>query len=576
VTISSLPRNASIKAAVAPDTARTREALSYAAPRLFAVGLFVLLAAPALPILYQAFIDRPLYESGAQFTFTNFVNLLSNEDFLRALSNTAIFVALSTIFSTVVGVGFGLAVDRIRLPFRRVLKIAFLSPLFVSPLILSFAWSMLYGPGGYAAILSRSYLGVSLPNLNSLVGMSLVAGAAQAPVSYLYCAGAIANISASLENAARSAGASPIQALRDIVVPLLRPSIMFCLMLNAIMTLDLLAVPLIIGDPARIQVLASMLYTNGVLAAKVDYGIVAAMAVFLLVFIQSFVLLQTIIVGDTRRFVTLAGRSAAAPRADIGGIRWVVWLILMIYSLVASVIPCLFLVLRSFTSFISPLIPIRNVLTLDNFALVFSYESYVRSIWNTVIVAIGGGAFALVLTCVAAVIAYRTKSKLRAVIEQISFIPRALPGLVVGMGIFYAVLALPFGGELRHTLLILVLAFTIRYFPTGFATLGPAFFQIGADLERAVRISGGSWWRSLRDVTLPMLRPALVACFLIYFIHFFKEYSAASFLFGPGTEVIGTTMLQLNIMGNLGSVAALAVVQLGLTLPVAVLVYARD
>jgi iron(III) transport system permease protein len=77
-------------------------------------------------------------------------------------------------------------------------------------------------------------------------------------------------------------------------------------------------------------------------------------------------------------------------------------------------------------------------------------------------------------------------------------------------------------------------------------------------------------------VTLPLLRKALVACFLIYFVHFFKEYAAASFLFGPGTEVIGTTMLQLNLMGNLGSVAALSVIQLALTVPVAIFVYARD
>jgi iron(III) transport system permease protein len=59
-------------------------------------------------------------------------------------------------------------------------------------------------------------------------------------------------------------------------------------------------------------------------------------------------------------------------------------------------------------------------------------------------------------------------------------------------------------------------------------------------------------------------------------VQFFKEYAAASFLFGPDTAVVGTTMLQLDLMGNLGPVAALSVVVLVLTLPIAVLVYARD
>ena len=154
-------------------------------------------------------------------------------------------------------------------------------------------------------------------------------------------------------------------------------------------------------------------------------------------------------------------------RANIGWRRWLIWGALMTYALVTSVIPCLFLVMRSFTSFLSPLIPISSVLTLDNYKLVFGYKSYIRSIYNTAIIAIGGGVLALALTCVAAVVAYRTTPRMRVVIEQITFIPRAVPGLVVGVGIGYAVIFLPFGGELRHSLMILVIAFTIRYFPTG-------------------------------------------------------------------------------------------------------------
>ena len=165
---------------------------------------------------------------------------------------------------------------------------------------------------------------------------------------------------------------------------------------------------------------------------------------------------------------------------------------------------------------------------------------------------------------------------MRRIVEQTAFIPRAIPGIVVGIGIFYAAIILPGGGYLRGSLAILMIAFTIRYFPTGFATLGPPFLQLGEDLERAVRVAGGGELRSFVAVILPLLRPALVACFLLYFVQFFKEYAAASFLFGPETEVIGTTMLQLDLMGNLGPVAALSVIALALTLPIAIFVYAKD
>jgi iron(III) transport system permease protein len=121
-----------------------------------------------------------------------------------------------------------------------------------------------------------------------------------------------------------------------------------------------------------------------------------------------------------------------------------------------------------------------------------------------------------------------------------------------------------------------MIAFTIRYYPTGFALLGPSMLQIDQDMERAVRVAGGAEARSIVAVLLPLLRPALVGCFLLYFVSFFKEYAAASFLFGPNTAVVGTTMLQLDMMGNLGPTAALSVVTLVLTLPIAIFVYARD
>ena len=157
-----------------------------------------------------------------------------------------------------------------------------------------------------------------------------------------------------------------------------------------------------------------------------------------------------------------------------------------------------------------------------------------------------------------------------------AFIPRAIPGIVVGIGIFYAAVLLPGGSMLNGTLAILMIAFTIRYFPTGFAMLGPSILQIDQDMERAMRVAGGSEWRAIFAVILPLLKSALIGCFLLYFVSFFKEYAAASFLFGPNTAVVGTTMLQLDMMGNLGPVAALSVITLILTLPIAIFVYARD
>lgn len=541
---------------------------------LIALALLALLISPMLPLIYQAFIDRPLYEQGAQATTGNFSRLFADPRFLEACINTLWFSIVGTIVSTVIGFLAALVLERIDLPFRRTLKILFLSPMFISALIMAFAWSMLYGPSGYASLLLKTTLGVTLPSINSLGGMGLLAGVTAAPLSYLFFSAAMANIPPSLEDAARAAGASPLRAIWTVVFPLLRPSLLYCILLNFVMKLDHLAVPLLFGAPSRIQVLTTYLYDLSV-SNSVDYGLVSSTAIIMLLIIQFFIFGQKWLLGDVRRYNTVGGRNVNRGLVKIGIWGWVIAGVLLAYLLVSTIIPGLFLILRSFCSFMSPMIPIAKVLTLDNFKLVLSYEAYVRSIVNTIIVATVGGFLTMVLTFVTAIVAYRSPPSLRWFVEQTAFIPRAIPGMVVGIGIFYAAVILPGGGYLRGTLFILMIAFAIRYFPTGFAVLTPPFMQIGEDLERAVKVAGGGELRAFWSVTLPLLKPALVGCFLIYFVSFFKEYASAAFLFGPDTAVIGMTMLQLDMMGNLGPVAALSVITMVLTVPIAIFVYAR-
>jgi iron(III) transport system permease protein len=292
--------------------------------------------------------------------------------------------------------------------------------------------------------------------------------------------------------------------------------------------------------------------------------------------IQVIVFAQQRMLGDRRRYTTVGGRSTRRGRVRLGATGWVLSGLLLVYTLVTTGIPGVFLILRSFCSFMSPLIPIAKVLTLANFQLVFHYQAYISSIENTVVIAIVGGFAAMLITFCASVVAYRSPTILRRIVEQSAFIPRAVPAMVVGIGMLYAAVLLPGGGYVRDSLAILMIAFTIHYFPTGFAVLGPAFQQLGRDLEQAMRVAGGGEMRAIWAVTIPLMRPALVGCFLLYFVQFFKEYAAASFLYGPDTAVLGTTMLQLDMMGNMGPTAALSVIMLVLTLPIAIFIYARD
>ena len=138
--------------------------------------------------------------------------------------------------------------------------------------------------------------------------------------------------------------------------------------------------------------------------------------------------------------------------------------------------------------------------------------------------------------------------------------------MIVGIGIFYAVVFFRPLGWLSGTIWLLAFAYTSQAIPKAYGAIAPALLQIGPDLDKAARSTGADWWQSTQSVVFPLLRPALMAAFSILFLSFFKEYAIAIFLVTPGTEVIGTKLLQSWMQGEMGHVAALASIQIVMTM----------
>jgi iron(III) transport system permease protein len=331
--------------------------------------------------------------------------------------------------------------------------------------------------------------------------------------------------------------------------------------LNFTVGLELLAIPLVFGDPAGITVLTSFLYNNGVASARPDHGLVATAAVLMLAAVCLLVWLQGRLLGNTRRFVTLGGKAARPRPFRLNRLRWPLFVLSGIYLVATVALPIGALVLRAFTSLLSPMVPLMDVLTLDNFTSMFDYPVYPRSIWNSFIVSALGGVIATALVALIAIIVLRSDFRWRSPLHYVALFPRAVPGVVAGIGFFYAFALLPGLGEIRNTIWILIAAFTMHFIPVGLGAVAPMLMQMSPDFDKAARVQGADWWTTSRRVILPLLRPALVACFTIMFITFFKEYTTAIFLYAPGSEVIGTTLLQAWTQGEIGLVSALAAVQ---------------
>jgi iron(III) transport system permease protein len=185
-----------------------------------------------------------------------------------------------------------------------------------------------------------------------------------------------------------------------------------------------------------------------------------------------------------------------------------------------------------------------------------------RAIEHSLEISLVGAIATTAIVALATLVAHRSRFPLRRTLPFVMLYPRAIPGLIIGIGFFWAYLLTGGPGDwLRNSIWGIMVAFCVRNLPFAYIVMYPTLARIGEELDRAGRSVGASWWTTSRKIVLPLLRPAIFASFILMFVELLNDYDPALFLVKPATEVIGATMLSQFIQGLVGPVAALAVVQ---------------
>lgn len=537
--------------------------LSRTAQWLIFLVTAMLMLAPALPIVVQTLVDRPLYEADWAFTLENITRLFGSAEIGEIAVTTAVFAVLTVIIAQVLGIFAALILGRTDLPGRQALGSVLMWPLYLSHLIFAVGWVIVYGPSGFVTQMVAQVTGGTPWQLYSVLGMAVVAGVSQAPLAYLYCLyGAVRSVDPTLESAARTVGAGPFGVLGRVTLPLMIPSIITSTALNLIIAVETLSIPLFLGTPARIDTLSTYLYTLGVASSTPQHGLIAASSLVLVILVGSALALQRQLLRHGHRYETIKGKGVRAMTLRLAGWRWPLFALLTAFLVLTIIVPIAGIVLRAFTTFLSPLVPPWNTLTLANFERLFGSATFVRAMGNTVIVALLAAAIGTILAAMVAIIVQRSEFRFKRTLEALAYSPRIIPGLITGIGIFYAAIVFPPLGWLRDSLWILVVAYVMATLPLGLGVIQPAVVQISGDLDKAARTVGATWLTSVWRITLPLLRPALLGSFVLLFIFHIKSYIIAIFLMAPGLEVMGVSMLTLWTNGEVGVTSAFAALQI--------------
>ena len=372
---------------------------------------------------------------------------------------------------------------------------------------------------------------------------------------------------ASLESAAQVCGASPPRILFTIIVPMLRPPIVYSSILVFSMSAETLSIPLLYGQPVGIEVFSTFLYTNGLQSINPDYGVLGAASTLILIVTVGLVALQAKLLKDAQRFVSVRGKATRPRRLNLGWMQWVGVALITVYVVFGALLPIGGLIFRSFTRIFTPLQSPFRSLTGANYERIVGFPVYIQSIWNSLIVAGVGSILVSLLALLAVVVARRSTFRYRRLVEYIALAPQAIPGLIIGIGLFWAFAYLPFGAGtlVQGTLVALIIGFGLRALPSGFGSIAPSVMQIGQELDNAARVSGADWVRTFTWILGRLLTPAFAGAVVLTFVTMLKEYSPAIFLGSANSNIIGTTMLELWVQGNTGSVAALATIQIAIT-----------
>ncbi|RYE93542.1 MAG: iron ABC transporter permease, partial [Oxalobacteraceae bacterium] len=400
---------------------------------------------------------------------------------------------------------------------------------------------------------------------------------------------ALRNMGSDLEEAARTTGASPLQVMTSVSLPMVRPAMLYAAVLLFFLGLEVFGLVLVLGDPGGFLVLATYLYKLTNKLGVPSYHLMAAVAVVLIAITIPLVFLQRKLMRTANRFVTLKGK-ASRPRAlPLGKWRWPAGAIVLFWLFITIVVPLVGIVLRSFVSNWGEGVNLFDVLSLDSFRQVLGQANLLRAIVNSVAIGVIGGAVAVVGYTFVGLAMHRKPDGVTRFMDYSVLVPRAVPGLLAGLAFLWVFLfvplwldnslesgwlsALPFAQwlrdnlveglrALRSTIFSVWLAYTVVWMAYGLRLISTTLLQVAPELEEAARSAGATRGQVTRQITVPLVRNGLIGSWLLMFLIFEREYSTGVYLLSQGTETIGSMLVSLWAAGAIDIVAALSFINI--------------
>ena len=438
---------------------------------------------------------------------------------LGILGRTLLLVASVSLASVAIALPLAWLTTRSDLPFRRLWSVLTLLPLVIPSYVFAFIVVLALGPRGMLQRILEGPLGVErLPDINGFTGAWLALTLLSYPYVVLTMRAALNRLDPSLEEISRGLGQTAWSTFRRVLLPLLRPAMAAGVLLVGLYTLsDFGAVSLL-----RYETFTAVIFIQ--YDSALDRTLAAALSLILMALALAIVVAESWSRGRSKYYRSDPGAARPVSTVKLGGWRWPALIFCGSVALLSLALPLTVLLIWI----------IRGVLAGEPLLL----------LWQPALNSLGVSLLAAVVTIVAAlplaILSVRHPGVITRLSERITYMGFALPGIAVALGlVFFGANCAPW---LYQTLGLLVLAYVVLFLPAAVGPIRASLLQVSLNVEDAARSLGSSPARLLTSITVPLVRPGILAGAALVFLLVMKELPATLILSPIGFQTLATSV----------------------------------
>ena len=456
---------------------------------------------PMLYLVFRTFFD------GQGFTLEPISRIYTYALNWDALSNTLITALLAMIFGVLIAFPLAWLIGRTDLYGRNFFRTIFVMTYMVPPYVGAMAWLRLLNPSVGTLnlwLVDLLGLGANPFNIYSIGGLVWVLTTFYYPYAFITISRAMENMDPSLEEAARISGASPLKTVLTVTFPVMLPSIVAAALLVFISAASCYGIPSIIGAPGQIDTVTTRIIDYVYVGSSEGLSDATSLAVSLML-LANLVLLASTFIGGKKQYITVSGKSMRPKRVQLGRLRLPLTILVAIFALIVVVLPFVTVAMTSITQNLGKALTLDNC-TLHYWEIILTRKGILNTALNSLISATCAATFGMAIACIMAWLLTRTQAKGRQIPDFLITLGSATPSVVIALGLIMTMSG-RFGINIYNTLTIMIVAYMVKYLLMGMRTVVAAMNQIHPSLEEAAEISGASWLRRFKDVTLPLILP---------------------------------------------------------------------